>query len=160
MWVRSLGQEDPQQRAWQPTPVFLPGASHGQRSLVGYSPWGCKESDTTEGTQHTAHLNLHPKWLNLSGRKTFLPHQHRERCLTDSDLGLQNVTVLTVVWSHCSLGGLASWVHNCIQHTECLCSSPWRDIDHMDPDPRFPLVSSRICTFNFQSCTTSLLIFP
>uniref|UniRef100_A0AC11EKW0 Uncharacterized protein n=1 Tax=Ovis aries TaxID=9940 RepID=A0AC11EKW0_SHEEP len=31
-----------------PTPVLLPGKSHGQRSLVGYSPWGCKESDTTE----------------------------------------------------------------------------------------------------------------
>ena len=31
-----------------PTPVFLPGKSHGQRSMVGYSPWGCKESDTTE----------------------------------------------------------------------------------------------------------------
>ena len=33
---------------WQPTPVFLPGKSHGQRSLAGYSPRGCKESDTTE----------------------------------------------------------------------------------------------------------------
>ena len=33
---------------WQPTPVLLPGKSHGQRSLVGYSPWGHKESDTTE----------------------------------------------------------------------------------------------------------------
>ena len=33
---------------WQPTPVFLPRKSHGQRSLVGYSPWGCKELDTTE----------------------------------------------------------------------------------------------------------------
>ena len=32
----------------QPTPVFLPGESQGQRSLVGYSPWGHKESDTTE----------------------------------------------------------------------------------------------------------------
>ena len=32
----------------QSTPVLLPGKSHGQRSLVGYSPWGCKESDTTE----------------------------------------------------------------------------------------------------------------
>ena len=32
----------------QPTPVFMPGESHGPRSLVGYSPWGCKESDTTE----------------------------------------------------------------------------------------------------------------
>ena len=35
-------------RKWHPTPVFLPGKSHGQRSLVGYSPWGHKESDTTE----------------------------------------------------------------------------------------------------------------
>ena len=35
-------------RKWQSTPVLLPGKSHGQRSLVGYSPWGRKESDTTE----------------------------------------------------------------------------------------------------------------
>ena len=33
---------------WQPTPVFLPGEAHGQRNLMGYSPWGRKESDTTE----------------------------------------------------------------------------------------------------------------
>ena len=37
-------------KAWQPTPVFLPGESHGQRSLAGYSPWGHKESDRTEAT--------------------------------------------------------------------------------------------------------------
>ena len=35
-------------RKWQPTPVLLPGKSHGRRSLLGYSPWGCEESDTTE----------------------------------------------------------------------------------------------------------------
>ena len=35
-------------RSWQPTPVFLPGEFHGQRSLAGYSAWRCKESDTTE----------------------------------------------------------------------------------------------------------------
>ena len=35
-------------RKWQPTPVFLPGKSHDRRSLVGYSPWVCKESDVTE----------------------------------------------------------------------------------------------------------------
>ena len=38
-------------RKWQPTPVFLPGKSHGQRSLVGYSLWGRTELDTTEATQ-------------------------------------------------------------------------------------------------------------
>ena len=41
----------PWKRAWQPAPVFLPGESHGQRSLVGYSPWGRTESETTEVAQ-------------------------------------------------------------------------------------------------------------
>ena len=48
MRVQSLGQGDPMKREWQPTPVFLPGEPHGQRSLAGYSVWGHKESDTTE----------------------------------------------------------------------------------------------------------------
>ena len=39
-WVQSLGWEDPLRREWLPTPVFLSGEFHGQRSLVGYSPWG------------------------------------------------------------------------------------------------------------------------
>ena len=43
-WVGKI----PWRRKWQSTPVLLPGKSHGQRSLVGYSPWGRKESDTTE----------------------------------------------------------------------------------------------------------------
>ena len=38
-------------RKWQPTPIFLPGKFHEQRSLIGYSPWGRKESDTTERLQ-------------------------------------------------------------------------------------------------------------
>ena len=43
----------PWRRKWQPTPVFLPGESHGWRSLVGYSPRGCKELDTTEPLHFT-----------------------------------------------------------------------------------------------------------
>ena len=42
----------PWRRAWQPTPVFSLGESHGQTSLTGYSSWGCKESDMTEVTWH------------------------------------------------------------------------------------------------------------
>ena len=49
-WVQSLGWEDPLEEGMQPTPVFLPGESHGQRSLTGYSPWGHKELDMTEET--------------------------------------------------------------------------------------------------------------
>ena len=43
-WIRTI----PWRRAWQHTPGFLPGEFHGQRSLTGYSPWGCKESNVTD----------------------------------------------------------------------------------------------------------------
>ena len=48
-WVRKI----PWRRKWLPTPVFLLGEFHGQRSLVGYSLWSHKESDTTEQLTHT-----------------------------------------------------------------------------------------------------------
>ena len=53
-WVRKT----PWRRKWQPTQVLLPGKSHGQRSLVGYSPEGRKQSDMTEVTQHTHTCSL------------------------------------------------------------------------------------------------------
>ena len=52
MLVQFLGLKIPWRRAWRPTPVFLPGESHGQRRLAGYSPWGCKQLDMTEATEH------------------------------------------------------------------------------------------------------------
>ena len=45
------GRKIPWSRKWQPAPVFLPGKFHGQRTLVGYSPWGHKELDTIEHRQ-------------------------------------------------------------------------------------------------------------
>ena len=50
----------PHRRKWQPTPVLLPRKFHGWRSLVGYSPRGCKESDTTEWLQQTSYLLEYP----------------------------------------------------------------------------------------------------
>ena len=55
-WVRSPGWEDPLEK-WQPTPVSLPRKSHGQKSLVGCSPWGHKGSGTTERLTLTYLLN-------------------------------------------------------------------------------------------------------
>ena len=47
--IPGLGRRDlPWRRKWQSTPALLPGKSHGRRSLIGYSPWGHKESDMTE----------------------------------------------------------------------------------------------------------------
>ena len=53
-------------RKWQPTPVFLPGKFHGQKSLAGYSPRGHKESDTTEYTPQLSTVILH-NWALSSG---------------------------------------------------------------------------------------------
>ena len=53
-WVRKI----PWRKALQPTPVLLPGKSHGQRSLAGCSPWGHKESDTTEQLCRHTHTHL------------------------------------------------------------------------------------------------------
>ena len=51
---------NPWRRNWQPTPVFLPGEIHGQRSLLGYSPWDCTGLDTTEATNiHTDDHRTH-----------------------------------------------------------------------------------------------------
>ena len=61
--VRSLGQEDLLQKGMATTPVFLPGESHGQRSLEGYSSCGAKELDTTE--QLTLSLPIHYAQLKL-----------------------------------------------------------------------------------------------
>ena len=58
-WVGKI----PWRRTWQPAPVFLPGESHGQRSLGSYSPWNHKESDTTE-RQHACTLHLREASLN------------------------------------------------------------------------------------------------
>ena len=57
----------PWRRKWQPTPVFLSGKFHGQRSLVGYSPWGCKESDMTEPR------TTHCQWMDPLALSTVFP---------------------------------------------------------------------------------------
>ena len=54
-WIRKI----PWRRKWHSTLIFLPGESHGQRNLAGYSPWGCKELDTTE------QLNTHTHFFDI-----------------------------------------------------------------------------------------------
>ena len=84
-WLWSLGQEDPLEREWKPTPVFFPGESHGQRSMVGdNSPWARKESDTTERLSIMSSSSLPCEaflqgltqgkpFMNLPGKRQLLP---------------------------------------------------------------------------------------
>ena len=62
IWVRKI----PWRRPQKPTPVILLGEPHGQRSLVGYSPWDNKESDTTEVSWHT-----HISWIVILDRENY-----------------------------------------------------------------------------------------
>ena len=71
-------------RKWQPTPVFLPGESHGQRSLEGYSPRGCKESDMTE--QLSMHARLVDEWRKGS-RKMRRGHLRPGSYMVPLDIG-------------------------------------------------------------------------
>ena len=58
----------PRKSKWQPTPVFLPAKFHRQRSLAGFSPWGCKESDMTEQLS----TNTHTYTISLLKHKSIM----------------------------------------------------------------------------------------
>ncbi|MCG4815354.1 hypothetical protein L0N19_19785, partial [[Eubacterium] rectale] len=67
-------------RKWQPTPVFLPGKSHGQRNLVGYCPWGLKESATIELASYSPwgckELDTTEHLLSLRSEDSFLQQEN------------------------------------------------------------------------------------
>ena len=79
----------------QRTPVFLPGESHGQRSLAGYSPWGCKESDTTERLTRTQKARAgrgSPLWggpRRMRAEKPSGRRRDQDRMLTHDRQGAQ-----------------------------------------------------------------------
>ena len=74
----------PWKRKWQPTPVFLPGKSHGQRSLVGYSPWSCKESYTT--TSFCMPVMFQLKSTRRGRKKIKKTHSGEKRKKTHSEM--------------------------------------------------------------------------
>ena len=80
-------------RKWQPTPVFLPGESQGQRSLVGYSPWSRKESDTTKWLTHT-HTHTHTQWFRI-------------HCSVSSLQSLSHVRLFATPWIAASQASLS-----------------------------------------------------
>ena len=70
-----LGWENPWRREWTPTPVFKPGECHEQRSLVGYSLWGHKESDMTKQLHtHTHTTPSHPPPIQYNLRRFSTTH--------------------------------------------------------------------------------------
>ena len=93
-WVRKI----PWRRKWQLTPVFLPGKSHGQRSLVGYSPWGQKESHGVENT----HIHI----LRAEPPSSEQKYQSRDRHTQHSHRHLIQILPLTHTHTHTQLDAL------------------------------------------------------
>ena len=67
LWVRKI----PWRRAWQPIPIFLSVKLHEQRSLAGYSPWGCTESEMTETTEHICMPIYAKECQGLTSKRAF-----------------------------------------------------------------------------------------
>ena len=105
--------KSPWRRKWQPTPVFLPGKSHGQRNMVGYSPWGHKESDTIEWLNfHILHyFNSLIVTLSWKGSK----RQSKNRSSYSKLFSANRVTSVSfVLWDYC--------VKFCVNTPKMLCN--------------------------------------
>ena len=110
-WVGKI----PWRRKWQPTPVFLPGKFHGQRSLAGYSLWGCKELNMTE------RLNYHHQgiWQLIGWRRGLMKRSQRwsdTLCLDEQkNIGAINMNTMIRDNSYLELHekcGSGNWVLN------------------------------------------------
>ena len=114
-WVRMI----PWSRKWQPIPVFLPEKFHGQRSLAGYRPWGCKESATNELLSMHAHIYL----LFISYKFPYLAAA-QSHC---SKLSLSLCLVILCIITSASPWFSMSLFHPFKQAYKCICSLYQKD---------------------------------
>ena len=134
-WVRKI----PWRRAQQPTPVFLPGESHGQRSLVDYSPYSRGESDTTEhthmhasavlpGKHKVAHACLHlaAGASNFTNPRTLKTHACR--------LPPRSLCSPRTLWSKTSSKDATGTSHGILQTSSFLLSAP-TEYTHLFQEP-------------------------
>ena len=105
MRVWSLDWEDPLSRKWQPDAVLLPGKLHGQRSLAGYPPWGCKELDMAEHEYDEKNMNSF--WSSSSGTwsaEKSMPCMKTQRIISNC-----NLLLLSIIWIIISLTVVKYW---------------------------------------------------
>ena len=123
----------PWRRTWHPTPVFLPGESHGQRSLVGYSPWGHKELDMTEHACAAAGMRGCASEADGTGFETLPTHTVHQQtsCLTALTLlfliyNLPNSIYLTRLLGRFNDLESIKWYPWCLTHSrfsQCFLTS-------------------------------------
>ena len=117
-------------REWQPTPVVLPGESHGRRSLVGYSPRGCKESDMTERLNFHLHITITGIYIQPYRHNFFiivsLNHMYIDNLLTTLNC--------------------LSWLCVCV--CVCVCVSQFSPMSLLDQKHQW--LTCKTCTWKLQ----------
>ena len=116
-WVRSLGQEDPLEKEMATHSVLLPGKSHGQRSLVDYSPWDRKESDTTERLHFTLLLGKFKSSLstdkNNSTKKSVSEKNCIEKVPSVALLDFPHLKCASYLFFSFYIWYLITWIRSC-----------------------------------------------
>ena len=132
--VQSLGREDPWRSKWQPTPVLLPGKYHGWSSVVGYSPWGGKESDTTERLHFPLYLNKARKKWTIIFELWFFNNSHPPTLLFLTSTKLFFICI-KASRSQCCLFSQITTSHHLYSH----CTYLFSEILAPIPEPPTPL---------------------
>ena len=137
-WVRKI----PWSRKWQPTSVFMPGKFHGQRSLVGYSPWGCRVGHdwATECTSHThSHTHTHTHTHTVLRVQPSTLWFHVPPCTSRSFLKLEWPRSLT--WLRVSSCFISPWYRACYNNRNCLWNSKMPSFSYIRVGPQFSSVA-------------------
>ena len=151
MQVRSLDWEDPWRRKWQSHPVFLPGESHGQRSLVGYSPWGCRVRHSL-ATKEQEQENREG-WSSLLGKDTVASWSTclmKLKLTLDLSFSFVKFSQFSSVQFSRSVVSNSLWPHES-QHARPPCPSPSPGV-HSESRPSspwcHPAISSSVVPFS------------
>ena len=96
--VQSLGWEDPLEKEWQPTPAFMPGKYHEQRSLTDYNPWGCKALDDDWACTHIILINIAPNVFYKNCATMYNYHQQSMKVPFSTSVPTYYVMKLLNLW--------------------------------------------------------------
>ena len=121
-------------RKWQPTPVLLPGKSLGRRSLVGYSPWGHKELDTTDGL----HFHFSPKLSNRRCVPNSIEHVCAQNAGTKVFLVVPLVTALR--WKGFQCPSAMGWDKSSVVISAPKENQPWIFAGRTDAEAKAPVL--------------------
>ena len=136
-WVEKISRR----KKWQPTPVFLPGKSHGQRSLAGYSPWGHKQVRHNLAIKQRTLRYTVPRVYHALMCKTYLPGVLNKTVIQNSLLRLLLIRLSPTRLCCREILGLPCWGAGVGGHPSHISYCNWGVSGHSSEEPEFAVVS-------------------